>query len=84
MAEVFIDLIDRDLAGMINFISKVADPSAPTTKPSPIGKPVKISTTSDHFHLSGTASTWSNQASPDILGTQTLSNITDCADSPSD
>lgn len=84
LAEVFVDLIPRDLADMTDFISKIASPSAPTTKPSPIGKPVKINTTSDHFHLSGDSSTWSNQVSPDILGTQTLSNITDCATSPSD
>ncbi len=39
------------------------------------------------MYLRGTASTWANTAGEDVgttMGTQTLSNITNCADSPSD
>jgi len=45
-------------------------------------KPVQLPA-SPLVYLKGTASTWANTGSSD-LGTQTLNNITDCADSPSD
>jgi hypothetical protein len=45
-------------------------------------KPVQLPA-SPLVYLKGTASTWTNTGSTD-LGTQTLNNITDCADSPSD
>ena len=45
-------------------------------------KPVLLPA-SPRVYLKGTASTWANTGSSD-LGTQTLNNITDCADSPSD
>ena len=46
------------------------------------GKPVDPPS-SPLVYLKGTASTWSNTGTS-TLGTQTLNNITDCADSPSD
>lgn len=45
-------------------------------------KPVQLPT-SPLVYLTGSSSTWSNTGSTS-LGTQTLNNITDCADSPSD
>ena len=84
LAEVFIDGVYRNsLSDLNKFISKVADASSPTTKPSPIGKPVRLPSDTTHYYLTGTASSWANQGT-NSLGTQTLSNITDCADSPSD
>lgn len=83
LAEVYIDGEYRVLADMIDFISKVADPGTPTTKPSPIGKPVNITLGTNSLYLTGSSSTWSNQGLG-TLGTQTLTSITDCADSPSD
>jgi len=81
---VFIDGVYRNSFDDLNkFISKVADASSPTVKPSPIGKPVRLPSDTTHYYLTGTASTWANQGT-NSLGTQTLSNITDCADSPSD
>jgi len=48
------------------------------------GKPVRLPTdVTNYIYLSGSSTTWSNNGTGD-LGTQTLSNITDCADSPSD
>jgi len=84
LAELYIDGVFRNTLSDLNkFISKVASPSAPTAKPSPIGKPVRLPSNTTHYYLTGTASSWANQGT-NTLGTQTLSNITDCADSPSD
>lgn len=48
------------------------------------GKPVQVPTPlSNYFYLTGSATTWANQGNGSA-GTQTLTNITDCADSPSD
>lgn len=47
------------------------------------GKPVNPPTTNKLVHLTGNSTTWSNKGTT-TLGTQTLTNITDCADSPSD
>jgi hypothetical protein len=46
-------------------------------------KPVNPPTANKLVHLTGNATTWTNKGTT-ALGTQTLSNITDCADSPSD
>ena len=46
------------------------------------GKPVNPPS-SKLVHLTGSSSTWTNKGTT-ALGTQTLNNITDCADSPSD
>ena len=84
LAEVFIDGVYRNTLSDLNkFISKVADASSPTVKPSPIGKPVRLPSDTTHYYLTGTASSWANQGT-NSLGTQTLTSITDCADSPSD
>jgi len=84
LAEVYIDEVYRNTLSDLNkFISKVANASTPLVKPSPAGKPVRLPSDTTHYYLTGTASTWANQGT-NTLGTQTLSNITDCADSPSD
>ena len=84
LAELYIDQTHRSLSDMTDFITKVASPSTPTTKPSPRGKPVRIAHPgNNYFYLTGDSTTWANQGT-NTLGTQTLSNITDCADSPSD
>ena len=84
LAEVFIDGVYRNSFNDLNkFISRTATSSAPLVKPSPAGKPVRLPSDTTHYYLTGTASTWANQGT-NTLGTQTLSNITDCADSPSD
>jgi len=48
------------------------------------GKPVQVPTPlSNYFYLTGDSTTWANQGNGSA-GTQTLTSITDCADSPSD
>ena len=48
------------------------------------GKPVQVRTPStNYFYLTGSATTWANQGNGSA-GTQTKTDITDCADSPSD
>ena len=48
------------------------------------GKPVQVPTpSSNYFYLTGSATTWANQGNGSA-GTQTLTDITDCATSPSD
>jgi len=48
------------------------------------GKPVQVPTPiSNYFYLTGDSTTWANQGNGSA-GTQTLTDITDCADSPSD
>jgi len=48
------------------------------------GKPLQVPTPlTNYFYLTGSSTTWANQGT-NTLGTQTLTDITDCADSPSD
>lgn len=48
------------------------------------GKPVQVPTPlTNYFYLTGSSTTWANQGNGSA-GTQTLTSITDCADSPSD
>lgn len=72
LSEVWIDDTYRDLDTVSNrrqFISST-------------GKPVQLPA-SPLIYLNGSSSTWTNSGTY-ALGTQTLNNITDCADSPSD